>query len=495
MNAVLKSCRTLTSLGALIVILILPLDLFFQQLVTLTPGFWPLQNMNGTIPRSLVYEPLDGTLIYNGTQQITFSQDMVAFSDQYFIGNGTVPQLFSNCPTSNCTWKPFETLAVCSKCTDMSRDLRWRCATAPAEWLGNVTLADASYPNVTACGYWFDRGNETVLMSGYVVEADGVPGEALVTRLFGLTDPNPRSRKPIFGGSINFKDIRYPILDLLISGTLDGSDGVYANNTAAMSECVLYWCVKTVETSFELGYYSENTTKSVQLETNTTSDSPWFTFVDEGGVTHNRFTANFSLTVPDSSRPGTYNGFGVSNITMVQTVFNVDQIAPAYVTSTDPSSASLLRWLNGGMFFDGLPQQSPMSTKANPWNPPNSMADHIEGLAETMTSVIRNSRDTNGERQLVEGIAWNQVTLVKARWQWISLPVLLLVIGLVFLVATVVKSSKEECEVGIWKTSVIAALFNVNGLGDEIQQSVGSNFRMGEANALARQYKVKLQLD
>lgn len=473
--------------------LALPLDLFFQQIVTLTPGFVISPNLNGTVPRSLVYEPLDGIHTINGSQRITFSQDMVAYSDQFFTGNGTVPQLYSMCPTINCTWEPFDTLAVCSKCTDMSKDLRWDCGVTPAVWLGNLTMWDDLYPNVTACGYWFDRDNASMLMSGYVVGDDDVPGEALVTRISGLTDPDPSSRAPVFGGSINFKDVHYPIMDFLVSGTLDGSDGAYANNTAALHECVLYWCVKSVETSFEWGYYSENTTKTVQLGTNMTAETPWFGFIDETGLPHNRYLANFNLSLPDSGRPGGDIAFGVTNSTMVKTVLMLDQIGPAYVTATSLSDDSNLSWLMGGQFFSNLPEQISMSTKANPWLPPHNTSEHVAKLASTMTTVMRNMRNEDGDRELVMGKAWNQVTLVQTRWQWITLPLVLLGIGLAFLMLTVVKSSREENEVGIWRTSVIAVLFN--GLGDEVQQSVGPNFRMGEANAKARQLKVKLQPD
>jgi hypothetical protein len=194
--------------------------------------------MVGTIPRALVFDPPDGLFSVNGSQRLQNPRDITAFSEPFFIGNGNVPQLVQNCPTSNCTWEPFDTLAVCSRCQDMSQDLQWGCATGPADWLSNVTLADDSYPNVTACGYWFYQDGETVLMSGHVISADGTPGEALETRIFPLTNPNPFSRQPIFGGSLNFKDVRNPILDFLVTGTPSGSAGVYANRTPTLNECV-----------------------------------------------------------------------------------------------------------------------------------------------------------------------------------------------------------------------------------------------------------------
>jgi hypothetical protein len=96
----------------------------------------------------------------------------------------------------------------------------------------------------------------------------------------------------------------------------------------------------------------------------------------------------------------------------------------------------------------------------------------------------------NGTMEIVQGSAWDMRTHVHVRWLWITLPLVLLIISLIFLAITVHKSTKEENFPGVWKTSAIAVLFN--GLDDEAKQKVGVNCRMGDARAMARRLKVRL---
>jgi hypothetical protein len=477
------------------VILSLPLDIFFQQIVAYPQGFVRAPDMVGKIPQALIYNTIDGFFAKNGSQLLSYSFVMTTAAEPLFYGAGSVPKLSGDCPTSNCTWPPHDTLAVCSRCSELPEATQWECATAPAEWLSNVTLSDSSYPNVTACGYWFKHEGMSTLMSGYVMNANKTPGDALSTRLFGLTNPNPLSREPIFGGTLQFRDIHNPIADFLVSGTPEDMTGVYANRTPTLTECALYWCVNTVQSSNFSGLYSENITNSVQLEASNTT-WPWYTFQDETGLVHNRYLSNFSLSLPSFDRPDHRNDtFRIENVTMLTTILMMDEILPAYVTAPSAleGSESSIRWLNGGQFYSQLPQSMAIPSEENPWLPPNNISHHMERLATTMTAVVRNSQNSGKEIHFATGTAWESDTLVQIRWAWISLPVAVLTLGLIFLVGTIVISSREREEVGIWKTSVIAVLFN--GLGDEVQQSVGPNCSMGEAREKARQLKVRLVPD
>jgi hypothetical protein len=482
-------------MGALVVILSLPLDIFFQQIVTYPQGFLHASDMVGTISQALVYSVVDGLhATRNSSQQIGTSFDMIIQAEPFFHGTGSIPKLNGDCPTNNCTWAPYNTLAVCSQCSILFKVMQWECATAPADWLSTVALSDSSYPNVTACGYWFKNEGTSTLMSGYVMNANRSRGEALSTRLFGLTDPNPFLRQPIFGGTLQLANIHSPIVDVLVAGTPDDVTGVYANKTPTLTECALYWCVNTVQSSNYSGLYSENITNSVQLEVSNET-WPWHAF-GETGQAHNQYLANFSLNLPSRKQPDPHeNTFRVENITMLTTILMMDEILPAYVTAPNDlaDSESSLRWLNGGQFYSELPQSIPMAAKDNPWLPPNNISKHMENLAKAMSVVVRNSQASGDKIQLAKGTVWKQDTLVQIRWAWISLPLAVLTLSLMFLVGTVVKSSREREELGIWKTSVIAVLFN--GLGDEVQQSVPPNCLMGEAREKARQLKVKLVLD
>jgi hypothetical protein len=126
----------------------------------------------------------------------------------------------------------------------------------------------------------------------------------------------------------------------------------------------------------------------------------------------------------------------------------------------------------------------------NPWQAPNNVTAHVGRLAAAFTNVVRNEASANGTERII-GPAWESETFVNIRWPWVSLPLFLLLFSLAFLLTTVLKSTEEQSHgIGIWKTSALAILFN--GLGEDVQKSVGTGCGMGEIRARAREIHVKL---
>lgn len=155
-GSVMLLCRTkgrsLAALGALLTILLLAIDTFFQQ-VTDLPERWKLEG-ESFIPRITRYEPSvesqyedDTTLPYAVTNN-ELRRGMVPF---FYDQNGTRPLTTGNatqaeiplvCPTGRCEWPPYETLAVCSACEDISHLLEYACLQTKMDW-----LRDAKGPN------------------------------------------------------------------------------------------------------------------------------------------------------------------------------------------------------------------------------------------------------------------------------------------------------------------------------------------------------------
>lgn len=483
--------RKLLTLGAAVILFAVPLDFVFQQLVTY-PSEW-VDVGNATIPRSVNYDTLGGMFLQDGALRINGVRSMLSSVEPIWLGlnstrGGTLPELKAICPTSNCTWEPFETLSVCSKCADISSTLLWNCDTGPADWVSNTTLWAEAYPNVTSCGYYLNPdGNSRVFLSGHVINEDGSQGEALSTRFFSLIDTNPLARTPVFNnGSLMFQDIQNPIADFFVSGTPQGDIGVYKNTTPVVNECNLHWCVKNLDTAYYWGKRNENTTNEYLLDSG--YSYAWKKF-DMGGVQVPRFDANFSLSLPPRLHPDlSDNTFRVLNITMVETVLTFDEFLPSYVTTMNSTSIPKYRWLNAGQFFGLPPTVVDMPADSNPWLPPNNITQQIELIADTMTTVIRSTPNNTNQLQMVQGTAWDQRTFIHIRWGWAVWPILLLSLALVFLIATVSKSSKEESNVRIWKNSILAVLFN--GLEEEVQKSIGSNPRLGEIMDKSRELDV-----
>ena len=280
--------RSLAAFGAVLTLLLLATDTFFQQ-VTDYPDRWALEHLDSAIPQAVRYEPFYTPEYYQGLETAFINPALRPVVSQFMINNGTQPNSFANgtrpdipfsCPSSNCTWPEYDTLAVCSRCVEVSNLLEQGCVTTLVDWSSTQTgsLTNSSNPVKTVCGFFLNITSEApILMSGYILEEKqqgSEQGEALLVRSFPLTDM--LTKKPILNGSVNFKNIRNPILDALIVSAANGSASVFQNVTPIAQECVLAWCVQTVRSSYALGNYQEDI---MTMHLNTTPGSwPWISY-------------------------------------------------------------------------------------------------------------------------------------------------------------------------------------------------------------------------
>jgi hypothetical protein len=165
----------------------------------------------------------------------------------------------------------------------------------------------------------------------------------------------------------------------------------------------------------------------------------------------------------------------------------MDDFAPLVVTLEKASSKANLKyeWVerNG---------QRTVPLEDNPWlaGGLEDLTGHVQMMAEIITTVIRSKGGNKADIEIVKGTSWDTRVHIYIRWPYMVLPLVLLGFTLVFLIATVIKSTREEDQVRIYKTSSLATLFN--GVGDDVQRSFGPNCRMGQARARARELSVKL---
>jgi hypothetical protein len=459
-GSLLLLCRTkgrsLAALGALLTLLLLAIDTFFQQATDL-PARWTLNGM-GLVPRVVRYEPHYIKEFLNGDEGGQSDSKVLAVADTYFLGNGTQPVAFGNgtrpdipltCPTSSCTWPPYETLGICSHCTDASRLLTYACIDTRIDWTSELNATTSSYPNSTVCGHFLNATSEDpILMSGFVRGRSGAPeGETLIMRTLPLIS-NPL-REALWGGSVNFKNFRDPIVDVLISSNWNKAD-VHANKTPVLHECALNWCVKTIESSYLFGTYLESVT-NIRVNDTKEGGSPWSTFTYDDGSTDQTYHQNVTISVPSTDSNISHMDWGVSNVTMVKTVLIFDRLFPAFTTVANDSERALLRWRLG--------HPTEVRTRlldTNPWLLPGNITRHFERLAMALTNAIR-SDSASGEP--IAGDAFSEVTYVAVHWEWLSFPLVMLGLSIIFLIATIVKTSRDRDQnIGIWKTSAMPTL-------------------------------------
>lgn len=313
-----------------------------------------------------------------------------------------------------------------------------------------------SYPIATHCGYFLNASTDRpFLMSGYLLQPNATngKGKALLHRNLPLTSMTRFT--PLYGnGSILYKPLRITIMDTIIVSSPDGTaDAVYRNETPVAQECVLTWCVKTVQSSFTWGGYVEEIV-STHFNT-TTGNFAWNATpgYDESG---NYTDIYYREPVNIDFRSTIY---GVSNSTASETIVGFQDVFPAMTTALNGSSIPRLRYKT---YSDGDAWNLLM--KFNPWMAPNDVAQHMERLATAMTNAIRSAKNS---QVLLRGDAFARETFIHVSWPWLTFPLVLLVLSLLFLVLTIRKTDASSKEAGMWKTSAMPAL--LYGLPKETQ--------------------------
>lgn len=134
-------------------------------------------------------------------------------------------------------------------------------------------------------------------------------GEALLLRTLPLNTPyisvHPFSGTPHYGGSINFKDVYFPLVDTLIVSASDGTtESVYAGKPPVAQECMITWCIKTIESSYTAGNYHETIKETILNTTAQVQPYPWETWPappEEGDYIYTQFNGNISIIPPGSN--------------------------------------------------------------------------------------------------------------------------------------------------------------------------------------------------
>jgi hypothetical protein len=458
-GSILLLCRTrgrsLAAMGALLTLLLLAIDTFFQQVTDLPTG-WTLYG-EGLVPRLVRYESDKLREFQNGLDIVTNDPHIQPISDSFLIANGTMPVVFGHgnrpdipmsCPTNNCTWPPHNTLGMCGRCVETPQLLAYACIPTRIDWTSNLNATVSSYPNATVCGYFLNATTaDPTLMSGYIAGSTGEPeGETLLMRTLPLIS-NPL-RIPLWGGSIHFKQVRNPIFDVLISSIANQSE-VHAGRAPMLHECMLEWCVKTIESYYWDGTYHENVTRTY---VNDTLGGPlWSARPIEDNVTMTDYFENVTIsTLPKDSNLSEPD-WGVSNDTMFTTITVFDRVFPAFATVTNDSTEPLLRWRLGHPT-----QVRNKALMSVPWVSTDEIARHIERLAAALTNAVRSGSVTS---EIISGKAYLAETYVAVHWAWLAFPIAMLSLSIIFLSATIVKTSGSEGDdVGLWKTSAMPTL-------------------------------------
>ncbi|KAK0615498.1 hypothetical protein DIS24_g11758 [Lasiodiplodia hormozganensis] len=201
-------------LGALTTIFAIAIDPFTQQLVQFEEKSTEVESFDVTIPRATRYAKgsvytvtSDNSTQVNGVWFRPTSAD-ADFAIQAAVFYGLTHSVEDSlrdapfqCPTGNCTWDPFESLAVCSRCNNLSNMVQKRTAERDESEIYDQIIFEL--PN----GLSLDAHWTTTNGSRLVQQNSNIKGTAKSCRssdeglLFGDAASTPRKMRASDGNS------------------------------------------------------------------------------------------------------------------------------------------------------------------------------------------------------------------------------------------------------------------------------------------------------
>ena len=424
------------SIGAAIILLSVPLDLFYQQIVSF-PTIDLIENgVNATIQRATIYDPATTDVIGS-------------YLRPWWTGTGSQLGVQVSCPTGNCTFGPFHTLAVDYQCTEVSSDLLvFGCRNASSHaWRRNEQYIGAwiaEENDIPECGYYIHLPNDDEqLVSGYQFYENGT-GEILSVRMLPLIDSINTRRYA--NGSLSFTNVSNPILDFIVVTTPEGFDGALQKNTPVVSECEVHWVVDQLQSTVVQGVLTEKRIRSIDLPTFDEArlwpeEHPGpFNLTNLSISDADYLATNYSLTLLDPHAPtGDTSTYGLKNWTALSIWYVWDALAPSTFTSNYTVGEGRLgqgwwkhNWRLGS-------DESPYESLA--WEHPANVSYHMGNIVTAMNHIVR--RDSLSERHefdVVTGLAHRSEVIVDVRWPWIIFPVAIWTFAFAFLVVVICRS-------------------------------------------------------
>ncbi|KAL8924374.1 MAG: hypothetical protein Q9172_002721 [Xanthocarpia lactea] len=457
--------RDLSSLAALVVLYSLAIDPFAQQLTHFRPER-AVVDSEASIPIQSLF----------GGDDYLF--DVKSAVKSAFVGS-SIPETVSHCPSGNCSWTLYQSLAVCHQCVDIS---------------DQIHIMDT-------CFYQKTAGCAAYLKSGLTIELGDISNSSDATRMKTNSTGPLLKIDDVSPSLLKFTKLYHDPAGLSIKPECFYREQSFIaqclediRSTLTATECSLYWCINYYSATQESGVLKESIIDSWWSHSGTDLVSVRAPLVEDGPLVNLGFHIQLlpskdELNISDNGknfghddsdhaqrhqRPAKYDPCYVdprTNDNLAQWLvrfFNkeITSMNASRVNSQDYETDDVAiilsgqnKWPSGGR--SGLPQ-------------PDPVFDIFSNVALGLTQLIRRDRqslprgwgpdnylvEVGGERHTLNfaaiGTAIEDRTVVQVRWGWLCFPV-----GLVFMtcgltIATKIRSSRQH--IPVWGSSITALM-------------------------------------
>lgn len=173
----------------------------------------------------------------------------------------TSTQLAWTCPTGNCTWPIYASLAVCSQCYDVSHFLTSRSIS------NSTPLAQKDLPEHVSVSFEHPRKVTQWTLPYANLTIDNWEGSRNATELLGPTDYMVAKSEMYSNNTASFKGYE----SLLISFSTIKADAGYMSNLTmwqndrpSAMECGLFLCLQAYKTTDESGQFVETVVETTR---------------------------------------------------------------------------------------------------------------------------------------------------------------------------------------------------------------------------------------
>ena len=371
----------------------------------------------------IVYPNLEFTpgflnsLAYDGVPDIVAAS---IYRGLYFSGNLTdaftrnTLQIRPNCPTENCTFDEFDSLAVCSACANVT----------------DLLIPQSHHvDNSSRIWSWALPNGFSTLEGGIYMSGHWMSD--LVVSTAGAYDPlRLQAGLPI----VNITAIQ-PCVD---------ANGEPCAATA--QECMLHWCVNRYRATIAQGILYEDVIDTIKY--GQTIHPDW--------LENDTYVFHTNYSSPMTSRTAVLPAvLGSEILYNSSTTLTVSKWGSASLTDL------LANLLTLNLTFAGLYGNiAAFDAAAEGYSTfpgiPLDMTTVFEAIALSMTSAVRSDLFDKAGLSVVPGQVTKDVPVMRVRWAWITLPAVLQAGALVLLCHVCYNARRYK--VPVWKNSVLASI-------------------------------------
>ncbi|ERF72549.1 hypothetical protein EPUS_02831 [Endocarpon pusillum Z07020] len=413
----------MASIGSIIILLSLASDAFLQQSVSYPLRVHPQSKNIASIPYAQhfnLYDSLAGP-------PYTTQPLIAAVYDGVFSRNLTrsASSITPYCPTGNCTFPEYASLAVCSNCHNVSSLLR---VTHEPDQISGISKY--SLPN----GH--SLTSESTIFGYLSINASTGPSTLRSNHLELNSDTLSKYQSP---GTITNVSV--------ITGGDPSEPWAYT-----AWDCVLAFCAKSYQASQSLSYFNETPLdvfeglQSATFSLNSTDDLETFFF---------DVPSTYLTTIGSRNRTFSVN---TPSLEALQ-----DSLGTTLLGDTGRNEMGQFAFTNGiaqGFYNNGV--KNVKTTFAN--------------IADALTNAMR----VNSQEH-VEGTVLVVEPFIQVQWLWLLYPFIVVTLSMVFLGLTVWRTRRSE--VPSWRSSILAVM--EHGVNSSIQEDTSSDLHNGINGDLA----------